>query len=364
MSDNNDMDINDKLKEYEEILAEMMKKADSKDGTVLSENVDGLYRVGTSNGDVLARCVPNISPAKGQRIILTANIISAILPEGLEKEETEYIDFDRIEWNAIGGMDSQISRIRDSIENPVKHRDLYKEFNLQPNKGVLLYGPPGCGKTMIAKAIASTIIPNGDVDRELFHYVKGGELLSKWVGESERHIKEMFESTRETYAKTGKMPIIFIDEAEAILPRRGSRVSSDVDKTIVPTFLSEMDGFARHNPYLILATNHMNQLDPAVIRPGRIDLKVLIDRPTKEDSVDIFKIYLDKTKLIGNTDEIAQVSTEHLFKKPVLVDQVSGAFINNIVSNATHDALMRKINNRKIKTGVTIDDVINAINEY
>lgn len=192
--------------------------------------------------------------------------------------------------------------------------------------------------------------------------MKGGELLDKYIGETERHIKELFDRSRKYFRETGTQPVLFIDEAEAIMPPRGSRRSSDVDLTIVPTFLSEMDGFEGHNPFIILATNYIEMLDPAVIRPGRIDIKIPIDRPTEQDCVDIFQIHLQRTKLNGNIEQLAKAASTHLFTHPRLVLEVSGAMVANIVNSAIEIAVLRAINKPKNDRGVTTADLINSIN--
>jgi proteasome-associated ATPase len=153
-----------------------------------------------------------------------------------------------------------------------------------------------------------------------------------------------------------------VDEAEAVLPPRGSRVSSDVDTTIVPTFLSEMDGFEGNNPFIILATNFKERIDEAIQRPGRIDLKIYIGRPTPEDCVEIFKIHLARTKVFGSPNKLANEATDYLFSIEKLVEQVSGALIETVVNLATENAIVRKINDRRITSGVTIEDIIFAVN--
>lgn len=296
---------------------------------------------------------------EGMEVIVSAGIVIGIVPEPLKPKEVLPI-FDLIDWADIGGLKSQIDDIRETIELPLANAKLAKELGLTPSKGILLYGPPGCGKTLIAKAIASTVIGAKRVDAEAFTYIKGGELLSMYVGQTEQRIATIFKNAREYSAKTGKRSVIFIDEAEALLNKRGSRRSSDVDSTIVPTFLAEMDGFDENGPFILLSTNLPESLDEAVIREGRIDSKIPIHRPTSSDVYDIFKIHLNKVKLAENIDDLAQFGTDTLFTKEIL-DRVSGAMVETIVSTSIRKALLRKVNSKNSPTGIIQEDIEKAI---
>ena len=174
----------------------------------------------------------------------------------------------------IGGLDSQIERIRDAVQLPFLHRSLYERYNLKAPKGVLLYGPPGNGKTMIAKAVAHALSDGFGRGSGVFLSVKGPELLNKYVGESERLIRLIFQRARER-AADGNPVVVFIDEMDSLLRTRGSGVSSDVETTIVPQFLSELDGVeSLDNVMVIGASNRVDMIDPAVLRPGRLDVKI------------------------------------------------------------------------------------------
>ena len=360
MAEEKQMTKDEKLQAYEELLSELTDPKVKREGKILAGPYDGYYRVLVGGEEILAKSSLFRLKKTDQVIIVDGQIVER-LPAGLQQVEEETVDFQRIKWNEIGGMKSQIEAIQKKVEYPILHQQLFKEFKLEPSKGILLYGPPGCGKTLIARAIASTLL-SSSATKDSFVYIKGGELLSKYVGETEQKIKRIFDSARKLYKKTGTRPILFIDEAEAILPARGSRVSSDVDTTIVPSFLSEMDGLEGNNPFVILATNYKERIDEAIQRPGRIDMKIYIGRPNQEDSIEIFKIHLRKTKVLGDITELAKEAAGHLFSIEMIAEEVSGALIENVVKLATENAIMRKIANSKIASGITMEDIIFAIN--
>lgn len=296
----------------------------------------------------------------GTSVLMMGETIIGVLPDVLDKSEKVKVDL--TSWDEIGGLDSQINNIRDLIELPMANAKIAKEFGVSPSKGLLLYGPPGCGKTLVAKAIASTILKSNEVDPRAFAYVKGGELLSMYVGATEQKIGNLFKSAREYIAETGKQAVIFIDEAEAIMPRRGSRRSSDVDKTIVPTFLSEMDGLDGENsPFILLATNLADSLDDAITREGRIDVKIPINRPTEEDAKDIFKIHLKSVKCHDEISSIIDKAVTAIYNSP-LKERVSGSLIKTVVNESARSAMKRKIQEPKTKEfGVTVSDIDHSL---
>ncbi len=213
----------------------------------------------------------------------------------------------------IGGLTRQIEQIRDAVELPFLHKELYREYSLRPPKGVLLYGPPGCGKTLIAKAVANSLAKKmaevrGDDAREAKSYflnIKGPELLNKFVGETERHIRLIFQRAREK-ASEGTPVIVFFDEMDSIFRTRGTGVSSDVETTVVPQLLSEIDGVeGLENVIVIGASNREDMIDPAILRPGRLDVKIKIERPDAEAAQDIFSKYLTEN-LPVNADDLAE----------------------------------------------------------
>ncbi|HEY2176652.1 MAG TPA: proteasome ATPase [Mycobacteriales bacterium] len=240
---------------------------------------------------------------------------SSYVYERIPKSEVEELVLEEvpdIDYTDIGGLSSQIEQIRDAVELPFLHADLFREHQLRPPKGILLYGPPGCGKTLIAKAVANSLAKQvarvrGDDEkgRSFFLNIKGPELLNKYVGETERHIRLVFQRAREK-ASEGMPVIVFFDEMDSIFRTRGSGVSSDVENTIVPQLLSEIDGVeGLENVIVIGASNREDMIDPAILRPGRLDVKIKIERPDAEAARDIFSKYITKTLPI-HADDLAE----------------------------------------------------------
>ena len=337
----------------------------------------------------------------GDHVLL--NHTTSMLMEKLPKREVEDLLLEEVPdigYTDIGGLDTQIEAIRDAIELPYLYPKEYQEFNLSPPKGVLLYGPPGCGKTLIARAVASSIAErvrkeSGREDvRGYFINIKGPELLNKYVGETERKIREVFQKARDK-SKEGFPVIIFFDEMDSLFRSRGMGISSDMESTLVPQFLSEIDGVENLRDVIVIgASNRQDLLDPAVLRPGRLDVKIKIDRPNLDGAKDIFAIYLTPhlpfaekvrqqfngdtqaaadhfidaavNEMYATTDEnrfievtYARGERETLFFK----DFVSGAMIENIVSRAKKAAIKRFIGSDGTDKGMCLDDLKAAIRE-
>ncbi|WJY97576.1 proteasome ATPase [Corynebacterium fournieri] len=274
--------------------------------------------------------------------------------ERIAKTEVNQLSLDEIPdvtYADIGGLSSQIETIQDSVELPFSHPELYAAYELRPPKGLLLYGPPGCGKTLIAKAVANSLSQRiGDGGQAHFINVKGPELLNKFVGETERRIRLIFERAREL-AASGNPVIVFFDEMESIFRTRGSGVSSDMETTVVPQLLTEIDGVEDiANVIVIGATNREELIDPAILRPGRLDIKIRVSRPNKEEAKDILARYItDAIPLADSRETLIDAAADAMFAPRPFVrlelvdgaeevlhysDFVSGAMIANVVDRA------------------------------
>src|ERR1700748_2025260 len=237
----------------------------------------------------------------GDEVRVDSNYRMALEMLSSTKSHEHYLDnVPELPWEKVGGQDAALQAIKDAIELPLLHVDLFEKFQHATPKGFLLYGPPGCGKTLIGKATAYNLTrqlrskaSDADKDvREYFMHVKGPEILNMWVGESERMVREIFATAREK-RREGFMPFLFIDEAESILGTRRASRYANILSTLVPMFCSEMDGIDSLNDVvIILASNRADLIDPAILRPGRIDRKIKIDRPKKEGAREIYRIYL------------------------------------------------------------------------
>jgi proteasome-associated ATPase len=325
---------------------------------------------------------------------------SGYVVEKLPRSEAEELVLEEVpdvDYEHIGGLQHELEQVRDAVELPFLHPALFSEYKLSAPKGVLLYGPPGCGKTLIAKAVANSIAKKlghltGKEVRSYFLHVKGPELLNKYVGESERQVREVFKKAKER-AADGNPVIVFFDEMDALFRTRGTGISSDIESTIVPQFLSEIDGMERlRNVIVIGASNRQDLIDPAVLRAGRLDVKVKVGRPDVVAAKDIFSKYLsidlpfseeDLARHGGDAKALVQKMTdltveamyasseENKFievtyangEKEVLYfkDFASGALIEGIVSRAKKFAVKRAI--AKEGRGLQSEDLIRAIRE-
>ena len=320
--------------------------------------------------------------------------------ERLPKPEVEELILEEvpdISYEDIGGLDEQIEEIRDAVELPFLHKDLFAEHELEPPKGILLYGPPGCGKTLVAKAVANSLAKQiaarlgQKTHRSYFLNIKGPELLNKYVGETERQIRMIFQRAKEK-SEEGVPIIVFFDEMDSLFRTRGSGISSDIESTIVPQLLAEIDGVETlKNVIVIGASNREDLIDPAILRPGRLDVKIKIERPDERAAREIFSKYLSSSLPIAKEEVEKSGSAEAAFESIITAtvekmystdddnrflevtyangekeelyfkDFASGAMIENIVRRAKKTAIKRAIAGEA--KGINEEDLISAIHQ-
>lgn len=307
-----------------------------------------------------------------------SNFVYEVIPKS-EVEELVLEEVPDIDYDDIGGLGGQIDQIKDAVELPFLHPDLYLEHHLAAPKGILLYGPPGCGKTLIAKAVAHSLAAKVaertgvEEGRSYFLNIKGPELLNKYVGETERHIRLVFQRAREK-ASEGMPVIVFFDEMDSLFRTRGSGVSSDVENTIVPQLLSEIDGVeSLENVIVIGASNREDMIDPAILRPGRLDVKIKIERPDAEAARDILSKYLtpdlplhpdDLSEHDGNAEATCAGMIQHAIERMYSEDD-DNRFLEVTYANGDKEVLYFK----DFNSGAMLENVVarakkSAIKEF
>ncbi|MFF8617888.1 proteasome ATPase [Streptomyces sp. NPDC015350] len=317
----------------------------------------------------LAEPLLDITIRPGDALLLEprSGYVYEVVPKS-EVEELVLEEVPDIDYGKIGGLGDQIELIRDAVELPYLHPDLFKEHELRPPKGILLYGPPGCGKTLIAKAVANSLakkvaeVTGQPAGKSYFLNIKGPELLNKYVGETERHIRLVFQRAREK-ASEGTPVIVFFDEMESLFRTRGSGVSSDVENTIVPQLLAEIDGVeGLENVIVIGASNREDMIDPAILRPGRLDVKIKIERPDAEAAKDIFAKYLtpslplhgdDLAEHTGSKEAAAQAMIQSVVER-MYTESEENRFLEVTYANGDKEVLYFK----DFNSGAMIQNIV------
>ena len=375
-------------------------------GKVLGVLEDGRIQVGQEHGlqaAILARSgdLEDATLKAGEEVRIDPGFRVALERIPSQKAKDYYLEeIPELPWDMIGGQDVAIRAIKDTIEMPVLHPELFTRFQYSVPKGFLLYGPPGCGKTLIGKATAYNLVQQVQREaglqlKECFMHVKGPEILNMWLGESERQVREIFSKAREK-RKEGYLPVVFIDEAESVLGTRRAIRSSNIANTVVPMFCSEMDGIeSLQDVIIILASNRPDLIDPAILRPGRIDRKIKVVRPDEAGAREIVRIYLtsdlpiDPEEVRGHGNDVEQAvaslvdrtvsevyarrdDTRFLevalrsSRREVLHrgDLCSGAILESIVRRAMEVAIRRSISSGQTE-GISMDDLLQAVDtEY
>lgn len=334
--------------------------------------------VNAQGASSVAWVADGIAVKKGDRVLLDES--GRVIVSGLGKEDTKHaLEHEtNVSWADVGGQDRAKAALREAIELPTSCPEIMEFYGQKPANAICLYGPPGNGKTLLAKAAATALSAAQGGSRGGFFYIKGPEILSKWVGDSEASIRDVFNAGRDYMQRTGVRPILFIDEVDAIAGNRNRQGGvSGMERTIVPQLLAEMDGINdNQGPLVILATNRMGSLDPALLREGRCDVKVEVSRPTQDEAFHIFSVHLATVPLSGTSISVlAKEASELLYDPANVIATVnfrgkptelaghhvaSGAMIAGMVRQAKSVAINRDLK-EKTKAGLTAPDLWEGI---
>lgn len=411
--------VDPKIKEEELSAGTRVKVNDAYSvvGAMPPSSNGGIQKVGEAYEDGRIRVGSDVPGAEGRIVGRASSLKDVVIQPGDEiridptgklalehfakQESRDYFleQVPELPWEKVGGQEDAIKLIRDTIEQPLLHPEIFAKFDKKPIKGILLYGPPGCGKTLIGKATAYNLTKEyservGHEVKEYFMAISGPKILNMWLGETERMVREIFKTAREK-AKEGRLVFIFMDEAESVLRTRSSGRWLNISNTVVPQFCAELDGLVSlDNVVLMLTSNRPDYIDPAVLRPERIDRKVKVSRPDKMATMQILGIYLHENlpldpelmkKYDGEVDcvrsELIEGVTDHLWKKSkeneflkvflrngqaetlYYKDMISGALLKSIVDRAKDHAIKRAIADPKKPQGVTQEDLILAADQ-
>ena len=346
------------------IVGKALIESGSGDVGIVSRDIDHKTCQVEVTGRTFAVLKSKFTVEAGDRVVVSSDGRVVVNNLG-QPEVVKKADIPDVDWDDVIGVKEAKEEMIDAIESPIKYKDLFKQYDRRPTKGILMYGPPGCGKTLLAKAGETARRRLISQTSSGFTAIKGPELLSKYVGETESIIKALFDEKRNRFKKTGEFSVIFFDEADSLFQQRGKGISTDISNTIVPVLLTEMDGVEDSNCLVILATNRPEAIDEAVLREGRIDRRILVSRPDQSDVAKIVSLRLKKVPL-HNGDSPKALGTyaaDLAFDNPLLRKDISGSLSVGIADRTIRLAMKRDMSSgAKKATGIKKTDIEDAIN--